>query len=421
MVKEFFSSGNNFKALWPTALILCTGTKPPSQNLGLNYSTMRLNNCHNFADFRRLAKKRLPGPIFHYIDGAADDEVTYRRNTAAYESVDLVPNVLNDVSNIDMSVELMGQKLEMPLYCAPTALQRLFHHEGERAVAKAATKYGTMFGVSSLATVSVEEIAKVAPGPKMFQFYFHKDRGLNDALLERARAASFGVMALTVDTITGGNRERDLRTGFTSPPKLTPFSFLSFATHPSWAWNFFTKEAFDMPHLSGHIKQGTNIAVSVGDYFSTMLDQSMSWKDAEKLCAQWGGQFALKGIMSVEDAKRAVDIGCTGIMVSNHGGRQLDGARAPFDQLAEICDAVGDKIDVICEGGVQRGTHVLKALSVGAKAVSGGRLYLYALAGAGQAGVERALGNLRTEIERGMKLMGVTQIDQLSRENLRWR
>ena len=382
---------------------------------------MRLDDCHNFADFRRLAKKRLPGPIFHYIDGAADDEVTYRRNTAAYENVDLVPRVLNDVSEIDMSVEVMGQTLDMPLYCAPTALQRLFHHEGERAVAKAATKYGTMFGVSSLATVTVEDIAKVAPGPKMFQFYFHKDRGLNDALLERARAAEFNVLALTVDTITGGNRERDLRTGFTSPPKLTPSSLLSFAMHPSWAWNFFTKEKFDMPHLSGHVQQGTNLAVSVGDYFSTMLDQSMNWNDAEKLCAQWGGQFALKGIMSVEDAKRAVDIGCSGIMVSNHGGRQLDGARAPFDQLAEICDAVGDQIDVICEGGVQRGTHVLKALSVGAKAVSGGRLYLYALAAAGQAGVERALGNLRTEIERDMKLMGVTKVDQLSRGNLRWR
>ncbi|MEL7033302.1 MAG: alpha-hydroxy acid oxidase [Pseudomonadota bacterium] len=382
---------------------------------------MRLNDCHNFGDFRRLAKQRLPGPIFNYIDGAADDEVTYRRNTAAYADVDLIPRVLNDVEQIDMSVEVMGQKLDMPFYCAPTALQRLFHHQGERAVAQAATKHGTMFGVSSLATVSAEEIADLAPGPKLFQFYFHKDRGLNDALLERARAAKFNVMALTVDTIVGGNRERDLRTGFTSPPRLTPASLFSFAAHPAWAWNFLTKEKFDMPHLSTHVDQGTNLAVSVAEYFTSLLDQTMNWKDAEKLCAQWNGEFALKGIMSVEDAKRAVDIGCTGIMVSNHGGRQLDGARAPFDQLAEICDAVGDQIDVICEGGVQRGTHVLKALSVGAKAVSGGRYYLYALAAAGQAGVERALGNMRTEIERDMKLMGVTQIDQLSRDNLRWR
>ncbi|MEO1225078.1 MAG: alpha-hydroxy acid oxidase [Pseudomonadota bacterium] len=382
---------------------------------------MGLSRCRNFQDFRALAKRRLPGPIFHYIDGAADDEITYRRNTAAYESCDLVPSVLNGVDEVDMSVTVMGQKLQMPLYCAPTALQRLFHHEGERAVAAAAQKYGTMFGVSSLGTVSVEELARMAPGPKMFQFYFHKDRGLNDALLERARAARFDVMALTVDTSTGGNRERDLRTGFTSPPRLTPQSLISFALHPMWAFNYFTHEKFDLPHLSDHVSAGTNLATSIGDYFSTMLDQSLNWKDAEELCAKWDGQFALKGIMSVTDAKRAVDIGCTGIMVSNHGGRQLDGSRSPFDQLAEIVDAVGDKIDVICEGGIQRGTHVLKALSVGAKACSGGRLYLYALGAAGQAGVERALGNLRAEIERDMKLMGVTRLDQLSRENLRFR
>ena len=382
---------------------------------------MRLSQCHNFSDFRTLAKKRLPGPIFHYIDGAADDEITYKRNSASFNEVDLVPNVLAGVEEVDMSTEIMGQELSVPFYCAPTALQRLFHHEGERAVAKAASSAGTMFGVSSLATVTVEDIAKISTGPKMFQFYFHKDRGLNDALLERAKAAKFNVLALTVDTITGGNRERDLRTGFTSPPKLTLDSILSFAFHPMWAWNFFTKEKFDMPHLSGHVTEGTNLAVSVGQYFSTMLDQSMNWSDAEKLCQQWNGQFALKGIMSVEDAKRAVDIGCTGIMVSNHGGRQLDGSRAPFDQLAEICDAVGDKIDVVCEGGIQRGTHVLKALSVGAKCCSIGRYYLYALAAAGQAGVERALNQLAVEVERDMKLMGVTRVDQLSRSNIRTR
>jgi L-lactate dehydrogenase (cytochrome) len=382
---------------------------------------MNLGQCHNFSDFRALAKKKLPSPIFNYIDGAADDEVTYRRNSQSFNDVDLVPNVLAGVEKVDMSTEIMGQKLSMPFYCAPTALQRLFHHEGERAVAKAASSYGTMFGVSSLATVTVEDIAQISSGPKMFQFYFHKDRGLNDALLERAKAANFNVLALTVDTITGGNRERDLRTGFTSPPKLTLDSLLSFALHPMWAWNFFTKEKFDMPHLSGHVTEGTNLAVSVGEYFSTMLDQSMNWSDAEKLCQQWNGQFALKGIMSVEDAKRAIDIGCTGIMVSNHGGRQLDGSRAPFDQLAEICDAVGDQIDVVCEGGIQRGTHILKALSVGAKCCSIGRYYLYALAAAGQAGVERALNQLAVEVERDMKLMGVTKVDQLRRSNIRFR
>jgi L-lactate dehydrogenase (cytochrome) len=382
---------------------------------------MGLKHCHNFQDFRKLARARLPSPIFNYIDGAADDEVTYRRNTLAYEDVDLVPNILTGVAEVDLSTTIFGKKLAMPLYCAPTALQRLFHHDGERAVAKAAQKFGTMFGVSALGTVSVEEIGAMIDTPKMFQFYFHKDRGLNTSMVDRAKAAKFDVMALTVDTITGGNRERDLRTGFTSPPKLTASSLFSFAARPRWTFNYLTHEKFELPHLQDHVQEGTNLATSIGSYFSTMLDQSMNWKDAEKLCAQWDGHFALKGVMSVADAKRAVDIGCTGIMVSNHGGRQLDGSRSPFDQLAEIVDAVGDKLDVICEGGIQRGTHVLKALSLGAKACSGGRLYLYALAAAGQEGVERALGLYRSEIERGMKLMGCTKVDQLNRGNLRFR
>jgi L-lactate dehydrogenase (cytochrome) len=382
---------------------------------------LRIEHCHNIDDFRSMARRSLPGPIFHYIDGAADDEVTYRRNVEAYERCDLVPNVLAGVESIDMSTTVMGQRLDMPLFCSPTALQRLFHHEGERAVAKAAEKFGTMFGISSLGTVSVEEIGSTIKTPKLFQLYFHKDRGLTNSMIERCIAANFDVLALTVDTITGGNRERDLRTGFTSPPRLTLKSLLSFVMHPRWAVNYLTREKFELPQLKDYVKEGSNISVSVGDYFSTMLDQSMNWQDAEAVRRKWGKQFCLKGIMSVADAKRAVDIGASGIMVSNHGGRQLDGSRSPFDQLAEIVDAVGDKIDVICDGGIRRGTHVLKALSIGAKACSGGRFYLYALAAAGQAGVERALANLRTEIERDMKLMGCRTINQLSRDNLRFR
>ena len=360
---------------------------------------MRIDRCNNIGDFRSMARRRLPGPIFHYIDGAADDEVTYRRNTEAYERCDLVPNVLTGVESIDMSITVMGQKIDMPLFCAPTALQRLFHHEGEKAVAKAAEKFGTMFGISSLGTISIEAVSTIRT-PKLFQLYFHKDRGLTNSMIERCVAANFDVLALTVDTITGGNRERDLRTGFTSPPRLTLKSLLSFAMHPRWAANYFMREKFELPQLKDYVKEGSSISVSIGDYFSTMLDESMNWQDAEDVRKKWVKQFCLKGIMSVADAKRAVDIGATGIMVSNHGGRQLDGSRSPFDQLAEIVDAVGDRIDVICDGGITRGTHVLKALSVGAKACSGGRLYLYALAAAGQAGVERALENLRAEIER---------------------
>jgi L-lactate dehydrogenase (cytochrome) len=381
---------------------------------------MRLHHCQNFHDFRELARRRLPGPIFNYIDGGADDEMTLRRNTRAFEECDLVPDVLTGLGEIDLSVKVLGHKLDMPVYCSPTALQRLFHHEGERAVAHAADKFGTMFGVSSLGTVSLEEIRSKFSGPQVYQFYFHRDRGLNRAMLERAKSAGVQIMMLTVDSITGGNRERDLRTGFAIPFRLTLGGMIEFAMKPRWAIDYFTHEKFRLPQLDEHINFGGG-ASSIGTYFTEMLDPSMSWNDIAEMVKQWGGQFCLKGVMSVDDARRAIDIGCTGIVISNHGGRQLDGSRSAFDQLAEIVDAVGDRIDVLMDGGVQRGTHVLKALSLGAKAVGVGRYYLFALAAAGRPGVERALGLMRTEIERDMKLMGCTSVSQLSRAKLRFR
>ena len=355
---------------------------------------MRLSDCHNFHDFRELARRRLPGPIFNYIDGAADDEVTLRQNTASFERCDLVPNVLRGVQSVDLSVTVMGQSLALPVYCSPTALQRLFHHRGERAVAAAASRYGTMFGVSSLGTVSLEELRKRYATPQVYQFYFHKDRGLNRAMLERAKGAGVDVMMLTVDSITGGNRERDLRTGFSIPFRLTAGGVFQFAVKPMWGLNYLLHERFGLPQLDEHVDMGGG-AMSIGRYFTEMLDPSMNWNDVEAMVRAWNGQFCLKGVMSVADARRAAEIGCTGIIVSNHGGRQLDGSRAAFDQLAEIVDAVGDRLDVMMDGGIQRGTHVLKALSLGAKAVGVGRFYLFPLAAAGQAGVERALGLMR--------------------------
>ena len=381
---------------------------------------MRLRGYSNFHDFRKMAKRRLPGPIFNYIDGAADDEVTHRRNTESFERCDLVPNVLRGVSAIDMSVTVMGQRLAMPVYCSPTALQRLFHHDGERAVGAAAAKFGTMFGVSSLGTVSLEELRKAHPTPQIYQFYFHKDRGLNRAMMQRAKTAGVNVMALTVDSITGGNRERDLRTGFTIPFRLTLGGMFQFAIKPMWGLNYLTHERFRLPQLDDHVDMGGG-ALSISRYFTELLDPAMNWDDVAAMVREWDGQFCLKGVMSVADAKRAAEIGCTGIILSNHGGRQLDGSRAAFDQLAEVVDAVGDRIDVMMDGGVQRGTHVLKALSLGAKAVGLGRYYLYALAADGQRGVERALANMQAEIERDMRLMGVSAISQLSRDNLRFR
>mgnify|MGYP001399454752 FL=1 len=380
-----------------------------------------IKNCHNFEDFRNLAKKRLPSPVFHYIDGAADDEVTYRRNTEAYENCDLVPNVLTGVKDIDMSTTIMGQKIDMPIYCAPTALQRLFHPDGEIGVGLAAEKFGTMFGVSSLGTASIQEISKLISTPKLFQLYVHKDEGLNNYLIDQCKEHNFDTMAITVDSSVGGNRERDLYTGFTIPLNLSLKSIMSFATHPAWAFNYFTKPKWELSNLNKHVTEGTNLMTSVGDYFTKMLDRSLSWKKVEDINKKWGKPLAIKGVMSVEDAKKAVDVGASAIMISNHGGRQLDGSRSPFDQLEEIVNAVGDKIDVICEGGIKRGTHILKALSLGAKACSGGRMYLYALAAGGQKGVEIALSNLKKEIERDMILMGVSNIKDLSKNNLRFR
>ena len=382
---------------------------------------MRLTDCHNVEDFRRLAKSRLPSPIFNYIDGAADDEGTKERNTTSFNDCDLVPNVLAGVSEIDMHVTVMGKQIAMPLMLSPTALQRLFHWQGERAVAATAQAHDTWFGISSLATVSIEEVGRNIQSPKLFQLYIHKDKGLNASMIERCKAAKFDAIALTVDTIVSGNRERCLRSGFTSPPRFTAASVLSYAIHPMWALNYLFREKFALPNLQTHVDAGTNVAVSVAEYFNTMLDTSMDWTMAEKVRADWGGEFCLKGIMSVDDARRAVDIGATAIMVSNHGGRQLDGSRSPFDQISEIADAVGGQIDIICDGGVRRGSHVLKAIAAGATACSGGRLYLYALAAAGEPGVQRIVGKLRAEIERDMKLMGVRSISELKPSMLRWR
>ena len=379
-----------------------------------------LLKCNNINDFRKLAKSKLPFPIFHYIDGGADDEVTLKRNTESFNNCDLVPNVLRGVGDIDLSIKLFGKTIDLPFFLSPTALQRLFHYKGEMAVGEAAEAFNTFFGISSLSTVSAEEISKLN-GPKIFQLYYHKDKSLTKSMIDECKERKFDALALTVDTITGGNRERDLKTGFTSPPRFSLKSLISYATSPSWTLNYLFRRRFDLPFLSHHVGQGTKFASSVSDYFSSMLDQDMKWSDAEKIRKYWDGPFCLKGIMSVEDAKNAVKIGASSIMISNHGGRQLDGSRSPFDQLKEILDAVGGKIEVICDGGIRRGTHILKALSLGANACSGGRLYLYALAAGGALGVQQSLSNLKNELLRNMKLLGCKKISELNVKNLRFR
>ncbi len=378
---------------------------------------MRLENCYNTADFRRLAKRRLPSPLFEYIDGGADDEATLQRNTAAFEEQDLVPSVLAGIDSVDLRTHVLGQDLDVPFFFSPTAMQRLFHHDGERAIAAAAEDVGTLFGVSTIGTRSIEELGEQR-APKLFQIYVHKDPALTTDMIDRCKAAQFDALALTVDAIVGGNRERDYHTGMTTPPKLTPRSLLSFVMHPGWTMNYLFRESFDLPNISKYIPAGSKVANSVVEYLDNQMLRSINWDQAAGMIEEWGGPFAIKGVMSVDDARRSVDIGASAIMISNHGGRQLDGSRAPFDQLSAIVDAVGGQIEIILDGGVRRGTHVLKALAMGADAVSGGRFYLYALAAGGSKGVKRAAQLMRSEIERDMLLMGVEKIADLNRRHL---
>tara|TARA_B100000700_G_scaffold187624_1_gene206722 strand:- start:2424 stop:3578 length:1155 start_codon:yes stop_codon:yes gene_type:complete len=382
---------------------------------------MNLKDCHNVEDFRKLAKKKLPSPIFHYIDGGADDEVTLRRNTESFNKCDLVPNVLSGSSDVDLSTTVLGQKIDFPLFLSATAMHRLYYHEGERATARAADKMGTMFGISTMSTTSIEEIGQLTKGPKLFQLYIHKDKGLTDNLIERCKKSGFKSMCLTVDAVIAGNRERDHRTGFSTPPRLTLGSLLSFALHPEWSINYLLRKKFELANIIHMTDKGSKIDKSVMNYMNEQFERNMSWSDAEYCAKKWGGPFALKGVMSAEDAKKAIDIGCTAIIISNHGGRQLDGSRAPFDQLAEIVDAVGDKIEIILDGGVRRGTHVLKALAIGAKACSLGKGYLYALGAGGQQGVERLLEKMKAEINRDMVLMGCKSIKDLNRSKIIFR
>ena len=382
---------------------------------------MNISDCHNFDDYRELAKKKLPSPIFHYIDGGSDDEITLNRNTEAFNDCDLVPNVLSDVGNIDLSTIVFGKKIDFPLFLAPTAMHRLYHHHGEKASALAAEKFGTIFSMSTMSTTSIEEIGNFTGSPKLFQLYIHKDTGLTDNLIERCERAGFDAICLTVDTVVAGNRERDRRTGFTTPPRLTLSSLISFITHPAWSFNYLTHKKFKLANIIHMTEKGSSIDKSIIDYINEQFDQSMDWKDAEYCIKKWKGPFAIKGVMSVEDAKKAVDVGASAIMISNHGGRQLDGSRAPFDQLAEIVDKVGDKIEVILDGGIRRGTHVLKALALGAKACSFGKGYLFALSAGGQAGVEAVLQKMKDEISRDMILMGCKSVKELNRSKVAFR
>ena len=375
-----------------------------------------LDRCYNIARLRERAARRLPAPMFHYIDGAAGDEWTMRQNTDAFDRYELVPRFLVDVSEIDLSTRVFGQTIDMPFFCAPTAMSRLFHHEGETAVARAANRAGTLYSLSSISTASIEEAAGATDGPKLFQVYVFKDRSLNREFIQRCKASGYHALALTVDVPVAGNRERDLVTGMTVPPQLTLASLFNFAMHPRWVWNYFTNPPIELANVRDRIKGDVTTLVS---FFNDELDRTVSWDDAAWMIEEWGGPFAIKGILCAEDALRAAEVGASAVMVSNHGGRQLDTSPAPIEVLPEIVDAVGDRMEVILEGGVRRGVHVLKALALGATACSGGRPYLFGLGAGGEAGVDRALEILRSDIERDMRILGCRNVGEIDSSRIR--
>jgi L-lactate dehydrogenase (cytochrome) len=382
-------------------------------------SARHLANCANVADLRRLARRRLPSPMFHYIDGGADDEWTLRRNSTAFDDYELMPGYLRDISQIRLSTTVLGQPLALPIMLSPTGMSRLFHHEAEPAVARAAQAFGTFYALSTMGTTRLEDIPALGTGPWMYQIYIFRDRGLTREFVERCKATKYHALCLTVDTALAGNRERDRTTGMVMPPRFTFKSFASFAARPRWAFHLLRNPDFQLANVAHRVDVLSKSTVSLIDYVNSQFDRTVTWDDVAWLADQWRGPFVIKGLQSVADAKRAAAVGVTAIMISNHGGRQLDTTPAPVDCVAPIREALGDKLELIVDGGIRRGTHVIKALALGANAVSIGRPYLYGLAAGGQRGVEAALSCLKTELERSMALLGCNAVSELGSQHLR--
>jgi L-lactate dehydrogenase (cytochrome) len=381
----------------------------------------RLNRYLNISDLQQGARKALPLPVLDYLEGGADDEYTLKRNTDAFSEHELIPRFLVDVTTIDTSTTVLGTKVDLPVLLSPTGMSRLFHPDAELAVAKAAEKHGTLYSLSSVATESIESVAAISGGAKMAQIYVLKDEGFTRDFIQRCKAANYTALCLTVDVPVGGNRERDLRSGLTFPPKFTWRSNLSFVLHPKWSLGQLTGEKFDLKNLH-HLNE--NERTSLGEkleYLFSQFKPSVNWADAEQMISQWGGPFAIKGIMSAEDARQAVAIGASAVIVSNHGGRQLDSVPATLDCLADIVAAVEGRAEVILDGGIRRGTDVLKAMALGADACMIGRPYLYGLSVAGQQGVEHVLDIFRTEIERNLALIGCPNINDIDAPFIRHR
>ncbi len=379
--------------------------------------TRRLARAASVADLRAIARRRLPRGVFDYIDGAAEDERTLAANSAAFAAVTFRPRVLRDVGEVDPSTTLLGRPLPLPLVLAPTGFTRIADPDGELAVARAAARAGLPYTLSTLSTRSIEEVAAASAGPKWFQVYVWRDRGLVKEMIGRAASAGYETLVLTVDTAVLGRRERDVRRGFSLPPKIGLGTLIDGAVHPGWTWRFLRSEPIRFANVqeSADVGDGTT-AVTLSDYVNTQFDPGLSWRDVEWMRSEWHGPLVIKGIQTVDDARLAAEAGVEAIALSNHGGRQLDSAPAPLDLVAPVADAVGDRLEIICDGGVRRGSDIVKAVALGARACMAGRAYLYGLGAAGERGVDHALGLLGADVRRTMALVGASSVAKLGRE-----
>ena len=382
---------------------------------------MRVSKCNNIADLRRLAKRRLPTPVFHYLDGGADDELSLLRNTRAFDDYELLPSHLSDVSSIDTRSSLFGQDIDWPVMISPTGASKLFHSDGESAVVRAAANFGTIYSLSTLATTSIADAAAGSDGPKMFQVYMFKDRALTSEFIELCKVSGYIALCLTVDTPVAGNRERDLVHGFSAAPRSRLRQAISFAQHPGWVARAIIRKDLDMVNITRSKAAAQNIDTDIRIFIYEQMDRSLTWKDVEWLRERWDGPLVVKGVLTVDDCRKAADAGATAVMLSNHGGRQLDSSPAPVDCVAAVADALRDRLEIICDGGIRRGSHIVKALALGANACSVGRGYLFGLAAGGQDGVERALTILRTEFERTLALIGCNSVAKLGSDSVQER
>jgi L-lactate dehydrogenase (cytochrome) len=356
--------------------------------------------------------------VFDYIDGGAENELTMRANAQAYRDLTFAPRVLRDVGDVDTSSTLLGKPMPIPLILAPTGFTRIAHPEGELAVARAAKRAGVPYSLSTLGTRSIEEVAAVGSDRLWFQVYTWKDRDLVADLVHRSTEAGYEALCLTIDTAVLGRRERDVRRGFTLPPKVGLATILDGIVHPGWSWHFLTSEPIVFANVAGIGGLDGSNAISLAEYVGEQFDPALSWNDVEWLRQHWDGPIVLKGIQTVEDARIAVDHGVEAIALSNHGGRQLDSAPATLDLVAPVAQAVGGRVEIICDGGARRGSDIVKAVALGADAVMVGRPYLYGLGAAGEAGVDQVLANFASEMKRTMQLIGCTSVKDLGPEYL---